>query len=79
MRPATDVAKIKHLPLILVQGDKDNLCPVAVARRWVDEMKKANMTHEYVEIAGGDHVTVAWRNLPKVFEFLDKHKRGKAK
>jgi hypothetical protein len=34
------------------------------------------MTHEYVEIAGGDHVTVAWRNLPKVFEFLDKHKRS---
>ena len=26
---------------------------------------------------GGDHISVAFEKMPKVFEFLDKHKRGK--
>jgi poly(3-hydroxybutyrate) depolymerase len=74
-RPAKDVEGVKHIPVMLVQGDKDNLCPVAVARKWADEMKKLEMTHEYVEIAGGDHVSVAAQNLPKIFEFFNAHKR----
>lgn len=78
-RPATDVEKIKHVPVILVQGDDDNLVPVAGARRWAEQMKKLGMTYEYVEVAGGDHVTVAYKNLPKIFEFFDKHKRGDQK
>src|SRR5262245_33636476 len=68
-RPATDVEKIKHIPTILVQGDKDTLCPVEVARRWAEQMKKQEIIHEYVEVPGGDHVRVAWETLPKVFEF----------
>ncbi|MCI0642956.1 MAG: prolyl oligopeptidase family serine peptidase [Gemmataceae bacterium] len=67
--------KIKHIPVILVQGDKDNLVPVEGARRWAEQMKQLGMTYEYVEEAGGDHVFVAMRNLPKIFEFLDKHKK----
>jgi len=74
-RPATDVEKIKHVPVILVQGDNDNLVPVAGARRWAEQMKKLGMTYEYIEVAGGDHVGVAAQNLPKIFEFFDKHKR----
>jgi poly(3-hydroxybutyrate) depolymerase len=76
LRAATDLEKVKHLPVILVQGDKDVLCPVVVARRWAEQMKKLGMTHEYVEVAGGDHVSVAIDKLPQVFEFLSKHKRG---
>jgi poly(3-hydroxybutyrate) depolymerase len=75
-RPATDVEKIKHIPVILVQGDKDNLVPVAGARRWAEQMKKLGMTYEYIEVAGGDHGSVASQNLPKIFEFFDKHRRG---
>jgi poly(3-hydroxybutyrate) depolymerase len=74
-RPPTDLEKIKHLPIILVQGDKDVLCPVAVARRWAEQMKKLEMTHEYVEVPNGDHVTVAMTNLPKVFEFFNAQRR----
>lgn len=74
-QPATDVAKIKHIPVILVQGDADDKVPVAWARAWADEMKKQEMTYEYIEVAKGDHVTVAFRNLPKIFEFFDKHKK----
>jgi poly(3-hydroxybutyrate) depolymerase len=75
-RPAADVAKVKHLPVILVQGDQDRLCPVGTARRWAEQMKALGMTHEYVEVPGGDHVTVAFDKMPQVFAFLDKHKRG---
>jgi hypothetical protein len=34
------------------------------------------MTYRYVEIAGGDHGSVAWKNMPEVFAFFDRHKRG---
>jgi poly(3-hydroxybutyrate) depolymerase len=76
-RPQSDLEKFKHLPVMLVQGDKDNLCPVETARRWVDGMKKLEMKCEYVEVAGGDHVSVAAQNLPKIFEFFGKHTRPK--
>jgi poly(3-hydroxybutyrate) depolymerase len=78
-RPATDVEKIKHLPVILVQGDDDKLVPVAQARRWADQMKKLEMTYEYVEVKGGDHITVAMDNLTRIFEFFDKYKRKEKK
>ncbi|HYT95202.1 MAG TPA: alpha/beta hydrolase [Gemmataceae bacterium] len=79
-RPATEVEKIKHIPVILVQGDQDKLVPVAGARRWAEQMKKLGMTHEYIEVAGGDHVRVAFDNLPRIFEFFDKqHRKEKAK
>src|SRR5262245_5605199 len=65
-RPATDVEKIKHLPVILVQGDKDVLVPVAGARRWAEQMKKFEMDYEYLEIKDGDHGRVAADNLPKI-------------
>lgn len=74
-RKPDDIAKIKHIPVILVQGDADKLVPVAGARRWVDAMKKQEMKYEYIEVAGGDHVRVAFDNMPKIFEFFEKHKK----
>ncbi len=67
--------KIKHIPVILVQGDKDNLVPVAGARRWAEQMKKLEMKHEYIEVAGGDHVRIAFDKMPDIFAFFEKHKR----
>jgi predicted peptidase len=74
-RKADDVAKIKHIPIILVQGDADKLVPVANVRKWADAMKKNEMKYEYIEVAGGDHVNVAFQNMPKIFEFFEKHKK----
>jgi poly(3-hydroxybutyrate) depolymerase len=74
-RPATELEKIKHIPVILVQGDNDNLVPVAGARRWVEQMKKLEMTYEYIEVPGGDHIRPAFDNIPKIFDFFDKYKR----
>jgi poly(3-hydroxybutyrate) depolymerase len=78
-RPATDVEKIKHIPVILVQGDADILVPVAGARRWAEQMKKLDMTYDYIEVPGGDHGSVAAQNLPKIFDFFNKHNRSEKK
>lgn len=77
-RPA-ELEKIKHIPVILVQGDKDNLCPVEVARRWAEKMKELGMTHLYVEVPEGDHISVAAQNLPKIFDFFNAQRRSAAK
>ncbi len=74
-----ELEKIKSTPVILVQGDKDALVPVAGARRWADQMKKLEMTYEYIEVEGGDHGSVVGQNVPKIFEFFDKHKRKEKK
>ena len=77
-RPS-DLEKIKQVPIILVQGDADNLVRVAQVRPWADKMKELKMTYEYVEVPGGGHIDVAYKNLPKIFEFFDAHKKEPAK
>jgi predicted peptidase len=67
-----DLPKIKHIPVLMIQGDKDNLVPVAGPRRWAKEMKEQGINVEYVEVAGGGHVDVATKNMPRVFEFFSK-------
>ena len=62
--------------MLVVQGDKDKLVPPAGARRWVEQMKKLGMTHEYIEVEGGGHVDVAFQNLPRIFEFFDVRVEG---
>jgi predicted peptidase len=70
-----EVEKIKHIPVIMIQGDKDFLVPVAGPRRWAEAMEKAQMKLEYMEIKGGGHVDVATENIPAVFEFFNKHQK----
>lgn len=74
-RAPTDLEKIKHIPVIVVQGDKDFLVPVAGTRRWVEKMKDLKMTCAYEEVAGGGHVDVVSPNLPKIFDFFQKHRK----
>jgi poly(3-hydroxybutyrate) depolymerase len=76
--PVTELEKARKLPVVLVQGDADLLCPVSRARQWAAEMKKLEMDYRYVEIHRGDHISVAFNNLPEVFAFFDLHKRTPA-
>jgi predicted esterase len=73
----TGLDKIKHIPVFVVQGDNDNLVPAAGTRRWVDRLKELGVTHEYLEIAGGDHGNVIATGMPKIFEFFEKQHREK--
>ena len=60
-RDTSRLEKMTHIPVIVIQGDKDGL--VRGARRWVAKMKELKMEHEYLEIEGGGHVDVAFRHF----------------
>ena len=73
-----DLEKIKKMPIIVVQGDKDTLVPVASTRAWVAKMGELKMDHKYIEIPEGNHFQTITRNpkmIADVFEFLSKHKK----
>jgi predicted peptidase len=72
---------VQHLSIIVVQGDQDRLVSVEIARRWVAKMKDLDMTHEYIEIKDGNHVTSITRNaemIAKIFAFFNAHTRRDA-
>lgn len=77
-RDPAQLAQITSMPIIVVQGDNDRLVPVEGTRRWINKMQELGMTHQYIEIAGGDHTRSISRNadmMAEVFAFLQQHKR----
>jgi predicted esterase len=89
MAPATAPAGInpnnyplvpaKNIPFVIVQGDQDTLVPVAGARLWIDKMKELGITHQYVEVAGGDHGSVLTTGMADIFGFFAKHSKNSAR
>ncbi len=75
-RSPDDLERIKHVPVIVVQGVKDRLVSVKITRRWVQRMKELEMEHVYIEDPKGGHVFIAFENLPKIFEFFSKHRKA---
>ena len=71
MQPLKD-AKV---PVIIVQGDMDEMVPVANTREWVDVMKELNMEYEYVEQPGITHGPVIQSGLKPIYEFFGKHSK----
>ena len=69
------LAPAKDIPFVIVQGDMDPLVPVAGARLWIDKMKELNITHHYVEVAGGDHGSVLTTGMADIFGFFAKHSK----
>ncbi len=67
----------KHIPAIVVQGDKDRLVPVDGTRRLVEKMKELDMDHQYIEVKGGGHVFVAFQHFPEIFSFFENHPKAK--
>jgi len=66
----------RNIPMIIVQGDMDTLVPVAGTRLWIDKMKELNMTHQYVEVPGGDHGSVLTTGAPDIFAFFAKYTKA---
>ena len=74
-----ELSAIRHIPVIVIQGDEDRLVPVEGTRAWVAKMEELEMTHRYVEIPGGDHSRIISRdpdNVKAIFDFFDQHKRN---
>jgi predicted peptidase len=67
----------KNIPMIIVQGDMDTLVPVAGTRLWIEKMKELKMTHQYIEVPGGDHGSVLTTGAPDIFAFFAKHTKAK--
>jgi poly(3-hydroxybutyrate) depolymerase len=74
-----DLDKIKHIPVFVVQGARDTLVRPEGTRRWVEKLKDLNVTHEYLELADGDHGNVVGIGMPKIFEFFEKQKKKEDK
>jgi poly(3-hydroxybutyrate) depolymerase len=70
------LAPAKNVPMIIVQGDMDELVPVAGARLWIDQMKELNMTYQYVEVPGGTHGSVLTTGAADIFAFFAKHTKA---
>ena len=76
-RNINDLAKAKHIPVILVQGDKDMFSMlVRSSRIWAAKMRDLKMDHTYIEVKGGGHSDVAWKNMPQIFDFFNKREKG---
>jgi len=71
-RSPNALEKITHIPVIMVQGDADKLVPVGIARNWAQKMKQLKMEHRYIEVPKGDHMRVAFDNMPAIFAYLDR-------
>ena len=67
----------KDIPMIIVQGDADTLVPVAGTRRWIEKMKDLKMTHQYVEVPGGDHGSVLTTGAADIFAFFNNHSKSR--
>ena len=72
-----DLVKIKDMPVIVVQGDRDGL--VRSSRIWVAKMKDLGMNHEYIEVKGGNHIRPAYEKLPEIYDFFNRHTKGKSR
>ncbi len=69
------MSKIAHIPQLIVHGDTDPTVPVDRSRVMVAAGKKAGAEIKYIEVPGGDHLSVVTPNFPAVFEWFDSHKR----
>ncbi len=64
------------MPVILLQGDQDPL--VRSSRVWAAKMNELGMNYEYIEIAGGDHMSVISHspdNMKRIFDFFEHAKK----
>jgi len=72
---AAKMSRIAHIPQLVVHGDDDKTVSVENSRAMVGAAKKLNVEVKYLEIPGGDHVSVASRTFKDVFEWFNAHRR----
>jgi predicted peptidase len=70
------LGKIPTMPVMVVHGDMDTAVPVALSRTWVETMKGLNMTHQYIEVAGGDHGSVIGSHQAEVYAFFARYSKA---
>jgi poly(3-hydroxybutyrate) depolymerase len=71
----SSLSAIPNMPMMIVHGDADTAVPVDVGRSWAAAMKELNMTHQYIEVPGGDHGNVISIGMPDIFAFFATHSK----
>jgi dipeptidyl aminopeptidase/acylaminoacyl peptidase len=69
----SSLAAVPEMPMMVIHGDADTVVPVTVSRPWAAQMKQLNMTHQYIEVPGGDHGNVISIGMPDIFAFFGQH------
>lgn len=72
-----DLARIRSLPVMAINGRRDRLTPAANAQLWAMRMASLGMTHEYIE-SDDTHESVVKNddNMARLFEFLTRERGG---
>jgi predicted esterase len=69
------LSKIKHIPQIVIHGDKDPTVPVERSRVMVKAAQELGIKIKYIEVPGGNHTDIAVPAQKDIFDWFDAHKR----
>ena len=70
MRANSVVPRRLGVPLLVAQGSDDVIVAPAVTRKFVGQMCRAGQPLRFVEVAGGDHVTIAKRTTATTVSWI---------
>jgi predicted esterase len=73
------LSAIKHIPWIVIHGDKDPTVPVDESRKMVKAGEGLGIKIKYVEVPGGNHSNIVVPAFKDIFDWFDAHKRGATK
>jgi len=73
--PAAWLEPLRDVPALLVHGDADRLVPVDASRTLFELARSKGMPWEFLELPGANHVNVVAQSLPRVLDFLDRHRK----
>ncbi|MFN0124291.1 MAG: prolyl oligopeptidase family serine peptidase [Blastocatellia bacterium] len=69
------MSKIRHIPQIVVHGDKDPTVSVEQSRAMVKAARELGTEIKYIEVPGGNHGNIVVPAQKDIFDFFDTHKR----
>ena len=78
MRVNSVVPRKLGVPLLIAQGSADVIVAPPVTRQFVEQLCRAGQPLRFVEIAGGDHVTIAKRTAATTIDWIGDRFAGKA-
>ncbi len=67
------------IPVMVVQGNKDDAVQANFTRQWIDTMKELKIEYYYLEFPFGDHGTIINDGMPEIFRFFAAHTKGSKK
>jgi len=68
--------RLKGAPAMVVHGAQDGIAPVQLSRTMAEAAERAGLRVTYLEVPGGDHMSVVASTFPAIMEFFGKHVKG---